>query len=339
MTNTDQMPKYWGFSVTLHLAMLLATLMIVVPKPDIRPIEIEVLSEPLKLSEYKSASSAQNEMAIAAEEPEEILEKAAPKEAPAKAASAVAQSLPQKQAAKAVAKAPVAEVMAVAKSYDTPVVNEDLDLPAVNVNDELSDSEMDEKLTQVDLNSNQENDFKVKLQNIDAEQESLDKKIAAAQVRVENDKKAIAESIERQRAAQLAAAAQRAAEQSALAENSKGTSLADAEEGEAGPVRSLSELKQRPGNPKPTYSEEDRFKRREGLVVFWAYINKTGAPQNFKIVQSSGHRSLDLRTFGALKQWKFEPGQQGWVELPYQWNLKGGPVEMPGQLRRKYSKN
>jgi hypothetical protein len=257
MTNTDQMPKYWGFSVTLHLAMLLATLMIVVPKPDIRPIEIEVLSEPLKLSEYKSASSAQNEMAIAAEEPEEILEKAAPKEAPAKAASAVAQSLPQKQAAKAVAKAPVAEVMAVAKSYDTPVVNEDLDLPAVNVNDELSDSEMDEKLTQVDLNSNQENDFKVKLQNIDAEQESLDKKIAAAQVRVENDKKAIAESIERQRAAQLAAAAQRAAEQSALAENSKGTSLADAEEGEAGPVRSLSELKQRPGNPKPTYRAVD----------------------------------------------------------------------------------
>lgn len=105
--------------------------------------------------------------------------------------------------------------------------------------------------------------------------------------------------------------------------------------GEAkGEAKALSEFKQKAGNNRPSYDEQDRREGRAGLVVFLAYINNGGSLQDFQLLSSSGHRTLDLKTLKALRNWKFQPGQEGWVEMPFQWDLKGGVQEAPSTLRR-----
>jgi TonB family protein len=103
--------------------------------------------------------------------------------------------------------------------------------------------------------------------------------------------------------------------------------------GAATGVRSLDQLKQMPGNPRPQYSEDERLQGNQGRVSFEAYITKEGVPVNFKMKQSTGYRSLDAKTLSALKKWRFYPGQEGWVEMPFSWDLKGGVQEVKGRLR------
>lgn len=105
----------------------------------------------------------------------------------------------------------------------------------------------------------------------------------------------------------------------------------------ASQIRNLEDLRQMPGNAKPEYESEDRLMGRQGMVVFLAFVSKEGSPTSFKISQSSGHRSLDLKTLKAVKSWRFYPGQEGWVEIPFQWDLKGGPKQVGGTLRKKIS--
>lgn len=100
-----------------------------------------------------------------------------------------------------------------------------------------------------------------------------------------------------------------------------------------GGVRALDQLRQMPGNKFPQYSKEERLAREEGKAVFYAYVNKEGNLSQFKLGQSSGHRNLDLKTLVALKKWKFYPGQEGWVEMPFQWTLSGEARQAGGQLR------
>lgn len=100
-------------------------------------------------------------------------------------------------------------------------------------------------------------------------------------------------------------------------------------------ARPLSSIVQVPGNKNPEYDVEDRRLGRSGLVVFLAYINKEGKATAFEMVASSGHRSLDGKTLKAIKGWKFKSGQEGWVEIPFQWDLKGGAQEAPSSLRRQ----
>lgn len=105
-------------------------------------------------------------------------------------------------------------------------------------------------------------------------------------------------------------------------------------------IRALEDLKQKPGNKKPIYTAEDRAKGRTGEVTFAGYVSKDGSVSGFKMIKSSGHRELDARTLTAIKTWKFQPGQEGWVEFPFKWDLKGDPQQMPGTLRRaKISQN
>lgn len=99
-------------------------------------------------------------------------------------------------------------------------------------------------------------------------------------------------------------------------------------------VRSLDQLRQMPNNPKPYYDREERRRGDQGTVKFVAFINKLGKPENFKLIQSSGYENLDKKTLAALKNWRFYPGQEGWVELPFKWDLQGGAQEDGGFLRR-----
>ena len=106
------------------------------------------------------------------------------------------------------------------------------------------------------------------------------------------------------------------------------------EAGDPDSVRTLDQLKQVPGNPKPQYSNDERLRREQGMVAFHAYISKAGQPVEFRIMKSTGFRNLDGKTLAALKRWKFYPGQEGWVEIPFKWDIKGGVQEMPTLLRR-----
>jgi TonB family protein len=117
--------------------------------------------------------------------------------------------------------------------------------------------------------------------------------------------------------------------------SSAGTSaLAGAGVGD-GNVRKLEDLRQMPGNQKPEYDTEERVKGLSGSIVLYGFVTKEGRLSQFKMIQSTGHRSLDKKTLIALKKWKFYPGQEGWVELPFKWDLKGGVQQKPTLLKRR----
>lgn len=111
----------------------------------------------------------------------------------------------------------------------------------------------------------------------------------------------------------------------------------DRENGSGGGVRSLAELKQMPGNPRPQYDPNERLKGQRGQVTFLAYITKEGNISKLKTVALSGFENLDRKSLEAVKKWKFYPGQEGWVEIPFSWDLKGDTQEMPSLLRRSFS--
>ncbi len=99
-------------------------------------------------------------------------------------------------------------------------------------------------------------------------------------------------------------------------------------------VRDAQDLRQRPGNPLPQYEQNERLLGHQGKVVFLAYVTPEGVPTQFKLSDSTGFKNLDGKTLKALKQWRFYPGQEGWVEMAFNWSLKGGAQEMPALLKR-----
>ncbi len=99
-------------------------------------------------------------------------------------------------------------------------------------------------------------------------------------------------------------------------------------------IRDAQDLRQRPGNPLPQYEQNERLLNHQGKVVFLAYVTPEGVPTQFKLSDSTGYKNLDAKTLKALKQWRFYPGQEGWVEMAFNWNLKGGAQEIPALLKR-----
>lgn len=102
-----------------------------------------------------------------------------------------------------------------------------------------------------------------------------------------------------------------------------------------GTIRKLEQLRQMPGNKKPTYSVDERRKRQSGVVTFQAYVTPQGRLKNFRQVRTTGYANLDEKAFKALKDWKFYPGQEGWVELPFVWSLVGAEKALGGALRTR----
>ncbi len=131
----------------------------------------------------------------------------------------------------------------------------------------------------------------------------------------------------------------RQAEEARLAEKAKAEAITNNSGAGAGNggqgVRALGDLKQMPGNKQPLYAVEERRRGLQGEGAFVAYVSKDGRLIDFKMLQSSGHRELDAKTLKAIKQWRFYPGQEGWVEIPFKWDLNGEPQVMPTTLRRR----
>jgi TonB family protein len=182
--------------------------------------------------------------------------------------------------------------------------------------------------------------------------------LAAAQnaLRKKNSE-AIASALASERAAALAAAREKAlqdakAKRAGLGGSGGGRGMADGRgAGTSGSpqannqiagapqgVRSLDQLRQMPGNPRPQYDREERRRGDQGNIAFVAYISKDGYPTKFKMMKSTGYANLDSKTLEALKKWRFYPGQEGWVELPFRWDLRGGVQQDGGLLRRSVSR-
>ena len=142
-------------------------------------------------------------------------------------------------------------------------------------------------------------------------------------------------------AAAAVAAAEASGSGSAQADEGEGTGSSGSPEptkdvaGIPGGVRTLEQLRQKLGNKFPQYDVQERLQHQEGEAVFYAYVNKDGSLSQFKLGQSTGFRNLDAKTLGALKKWRFYPGQEGWVEMPYKWVLKGDAMEAGGLLRKQ----
>ncbi|MEK6774206.1 MAG: TonB family protein [Bdellovibrionota bacterium] len=159
--------------------------------------------------------------------------------------------------------------------------------------------------------------------------------VAIAAAKSAEDAEAKAAAVRAAAAEEAAVAKIAAAKAAAEADgNGKGTSQVAAGNPGEGEVRSLQDMRQMPGNPKPSYDYQERLRGDAGEVVFLAYVTRDGSTTQFKLSKSTGHRNLDLKTLAALKKWKFYPGQEGWVEFPFNWNLQGGATEMPTLLRR-----
>lgn len=189
---------------------------------------------------------------------------------------------------------------------------------------------------------------------LDEENQAEADRLAALQDSVrQKNQKAIASALANERAAALAAAKaaaarEAAAKKSGMGGNGNGRGMAQgAGAGNSGSpgqgkqlaglptgIRSLDQLRQMPGNPKPRYDREERRLGHQGAVAYVAYITKEGYPRQFRMIKSTGYGNLDTKTLAALKKWRFYPGQEGWVEIPFQWDLKGGPQEDGGLLRR-----
>jgi TonB family protein len=195
-------------------------------------------------------------------------------------------------------------------------------------------------------------DIKQKEMELESQAEKAKQKLAEEQkIAAEQAKKkaeaaaALAAANELAAAQEAAAARARAkAEAEALASQSadqgNGQDTQTSAPAEAvGELRSLAQLRQKPGNPRPQYDPQERLQGHNGAVIFKAFVTSDGNLTEFKMLQSTGYKNLDFKTLKALKQWKFYPGQEGWVELPFQWDLKGGPQEMPALLRRRVGQN
>lgn len=305
---------------------------------------------------------AQAEETVAPPSPMPVKVKEVPQELPAKKVAAQpVKPAPAPAPVKAVA--PVAVVQkespVVVKALDDSEVEETLKKTPTMAAANLDEKHIDEDLDEVD----QQDDGKVAAAKADMDRETedalkeKDDKIAAvekeqkeeatqlaaiaAQKRAEREaaEKAYVESVvAKQRADDQAAEAKLAAEVAAAHKAASEKASSDKTGGGGvSEVRALEELRQMPGNKKPAYETEDRLAQRQGDVAYIAYVSKDGNITQVKMMKSTGHRSLDLKTLKAIQSWKFYPGQEGWVEIPFRWDLKGGPQEMPATLRRRIS--
>lgn len=246
------------------------------------------------------------------------------------------------------------------------VVNENLQETPPESQPELKDDDIASDLEKVDQQQAeaQENAKAAALnadiqKEADAEMKEQEEKLLAIQKQNELESQTLAKENMQKRAqerAALAAAQAQAAHEAAQAqENAKAAAQAKEQaaraasenqkqaaagsggiaQGEA--VRSVEDLKQVPGNQRPQYDKDDRLQGRQGEVAFLAYVTKDGVLSEFKLLKSTGHRELDGKTLKAIKSWKFYPGQEGWVEIPYRWSLKGGAQPIGPILRTKRS--
>lgn len=367
MYNTYQEPKTFQFvsvSVVLHVILFAGAFYVATQIDELRPKD----SEPVIL-EFTPTLGTQIIEAAAPTVPEiidekpQIIEKEIAPTKPMKAqpvAKAKSSATTQRVAHKPQAVAKTKSLAPKAVPLADPNVDQeisDLENQVNNISEavpfaaaDLNDAEVDKAIHKSNENLQQAQEEETAQAKKDIDQdltalnEDLDKEVGAANTAAEEEAKKLA-AWEAARKETLAkeksnleslnnkSHARMAAPQAGPAKAGTGTSAEQM--GIPTGVRALEDLKQMPGNPHPRYDLEDRLAKRQGKVSFLAYISKDGYPTQFKLISSTGYRELDGKTLKALKKWRFYPGQEGWVEMPFNWDLKGDAKEFPSGLRRR----
>jgi TonB family protein len=63
--------------------------------------------------------------------------------------------------------------------------------------------------------------------------------------------------------------------------------------------------------PLPEYPESEYVKGNEGWVMVGLQVERSGLVADIGILESSGKEAFDRATLGALKEWRFTPGEEG----------------------------
>lgn len=80
---------------------------------------------------------------------------------------------------------------------------------------------------------------------------------------------------------------------------------------------------------KPVYPNESLGSEHQGVVTLAFLIGRDGSVRDTRILGSSGHRPLDMRTVAALSTCRFTPAVAGgeiverWLPVQYVWTLYG----------------
>lgn len=99
-------------------------------------------------------------------------------------------------------------------------------------------------------------------------------------------------------------------------------------------IRDARELIAQPGNRQPLYPEQERLNRREGTNVVVGRVLSNGSIGDVYLEKSSGSPLMDREALAAFKQWKYMPGQEGFIRQPFKFQLDGRVQEIKGTLRR-----
>lgn len=100
-------------------------------------------------------------------------------------------------------------------------------------------------------------------------------------------------------------------------------------------VQSDSVLMPMATNKSFSYPMIARMRKLEGVAVVHYTVSASGVVTDIKVMQSSGHASLDNQAVDTIKNWKFKPtGKDGVYERPVRFSLVGDAKEAPSKLRR-----
>lgn len=98
-------------------------------------------------------------------------------------------------------------------------------------------------------------------------------------------------------------------------------------------IRDGRNLKQLPNNKSPDYPLVDRQNKKEGTTVLLGYVTSAGVIKNIKIENPSGSKTLDASSYKAFTGYRFFPGQEGWIRMPFKFEIKGQAQKVNGLLR------
>ena len=74
-------------------------------------------------------------------------------------------------------------------------------------------------------------------------------------------------------------------------------------------------------NPEPSFSDEARKAKQQGIVLLQVVVGKDGHTYNIHVRQSLG-MGLDEKAMEAVKTWKFEPAMKDGKPVAVQINVE-----------------
>ena len=96
--------------------------------------------------------------------------------------------------------------------------------------------------------------------------------------------------------------------------------------------RNAEEMAERPGNKMPIYPMQDRVNGHQGVVMLVGQVAQDGRVAKATVQRSSGSIAMDQASMMAFRNWKFAPGQEGYVYKSFRFNLTGEAQEVPARL-------